>query len=151
MKISSWVAAVAAAGLWTGLGALLPARAAPADEVPPAAFGQVHVMEGVVAIESCVSDARIAFGREDLRVVLDEDERQVVHAQLMQRYPAAQRVGVDPTHLVLWQQASGTWLYVALLQHPRQADRWCFTASFVAGGVERTTVLLRKYFALRAA
>jgi hypothetical protein len=151
MKMSSWMAAVAAAGLWTGLGALLPARAALADDVPLATFGRVHVMDGVVAIESCVSDARIVFGREDLRVVLDDDERQVVHTQLMQRYPAAQRVGVDPTHLVLWQQAGGSWLYVALLQHPRQADRWCFTASFVAGGVERTTALLRKYFALRAA
>lgn len=151
MKMTSWMAAVTAAGLGVSLGALPPARAAPPDARPPASFGQVHVLDGVVAIESCVSDARIAFGREDLRAVLDEDERQVVHAQLMQRYPAAQRVGVDPTHLVLWQQAGGAWLYVALLQHPRQADRWCFTASFVAGGVERTTALLRKYFALRAA
>ena len=151
MKNLSWMAAVTAAGLGMGLGVLLPARGAPPDDRPPPPFGQVQVLDGVVAIESCVSDARIAFGREDLRVVLAEDERQVVHAQLMQRYPAARRVGVDPTHLVLWQQASGAWVYVALLQHPRQADRWCFTASFVAGGVEGTTALLRKYFALGTA
>jgi hypothetical protein len=189
MKTSSWIAAVTAAGLWTGLGAVVSAGAAPPGGEPPAfganasasftdapasfsvdanasfgadadasfgadadaSFGRVRVEDGTLAVESCVSDARIAFGREDLRVMLDDDERQAVHAQLMQRYPAAQRVGVEPTHLVLWQQPSGTWIYVALLQHPRQADQWCFTASFVAGGLERTTALLRKYFALGTA
>jgi hypothetical protein len=151
MKTSSWVAAVTAAGVWMGTGALLPVGAAPPDESPSASFNQVRVVDGALSVESCVSDARIAFGRDELRVMLDDDERQAVHAQLMQRYPAAQRVGVDPTHLVLWQQPSGTWIYVALLQHPRQPDQWCFTASFVAGGLERTTALLRKYFALGTA
>lgn len=151
MKMSSWTAALGAAWMCTTLAALPPAWGAPPGEAPPASFNPVRVVDGVVSVESCVSDARIAFGRSDLRVILDDDERQAVHAQLMRRYPAAQRVGVEPTHLVLWQQASGTWLYVALLQHPQQADQWCFTASFVAGGVERTTALLRKYFALRAA
>lgn len=151
MKTSSWTTAAVAVWLSTGLGALPPAGATPPDEAPPAAFNPVRVVDGVVSVESCVSDARIAFGRNDLRVMLDDEERQAVHAQLMQRYPAAQRVGVEPTHLVLWQQANGSWLYVALLQHPRQPEQWCFTASFVAGNVERTTALLRKYFALGAA
>ena len=151
MKTSSWTAAAVAAWLCMGSGVLPPAGAAPPDEPPLASFNPVRVVDGVLAVESCVSDARIAFGRDDLRVMLDDDERQAVHAQLMQRYPAAQRVGVEPTHLVLWQQGHGTWLYVALLQHPRQPDQWCFTASFVAGSVERTTVPLRKYFALGTA
>ena len=151
MKMSSWTAALGAAWMCTTLAALPPAWGAPPGEAPPASFNPVRVDDGVVSVESCVSDARIAFGRSDLRVILDDDERQAVHAQLMQRYPAAQRVGVEPTHLVLWQQANGTWLYVALLQHPQQADQWCFTASFVAGSVERTTALLRKYFALGTA
>ena len=175
MKTSWWIAAVTAAGLLTGLGAAFSAGAAPPGHAPPASFGadaqallgadapasfsmdtqasfsRVRVVDGTLAVESCVSDARIAFGRTDLRVMLEDDERQAVHAQLMQRYPAAQRVGVEPTHLVLWQQPSGTWIYVSLLQHPRQSDQWCFTASFVAGGVERTTALLRKYFALGTA
>lgn len=148
MKTSSWTTAAVAVWLSTGLGALPPAGAAPPDEAPPAAFNPVRVVDGVVSVESCVSDARIAFGRNDLRVMLDDEERQAVHAQLMQRYPAAQRVGVEPTHLVLWRQASGAWVYVALLQNPEQSGQWCFTASFVAGGLERTTALLRKYFAL---
>ena len=151
MKTSSWTAAVVAAWLSTGHLALHPAGAAPPDEGPAAGFNPVRVVDGVVSVESCVSEARIAFGRDDLRVMLDDEERQAVHAQLMQRYPAAQRVGVEPTHLVLWQQAHGNWVYVALLQHPRQPDQWCFTASFVAGNVERTTALLRKYFALGTA
>jgi hypothetical protein len=169
MKTSSWIAAVTAAGSWMVLGAvsISSVGAAPLGADAPASFvadaqasfgtdaraslGRVRSMDGAVAVESCVSDARIAFGRDDLRVMLDDDERQAVHAQLMQRYPAAQRVGVDPTHMVLWQQPSGTWIYVALLQHPRQADQWCFTASFVSGGVQHTTALLRKYFALGTA
>jgi hypothetical protein len=148
---TSWTAAAVAAWLSMGLGALPPAGAAPPDEGPAAGFNPVRVVDGVVLVESCVSNARIAFGRDELRVMLDDEERQAVHAQLMQRYPAAQGVGVEPTHLVLWQQANGTWLYVALLQHPRQPEQWCFTASFVAGNVERTTALLRKYFALGTA
>ena len=151
MKTSSWTAAAVAAWLSMGLGALHPAGAAPPDEGPRAGFSPVRVVDGVVLVESCVSNGRIAFGRSDLRVMLDDDERQAVHAQLMQRYPAAQRVGAEPSHLVLWQQANGTWLYVALLQHPQQPDQWFFTASFVAGNVERTTVLLRTSFALGTA
>ena len=152
MKTSSWTAAAVAAWLCMGLCALPPAGAAPPDDAAPSAsFNPVRVVDGVLAVESCVSHARIAFGRDDLRVMLDDDERQAVHAQLMQRYPAAQRAGVEPTHLVLWQQSHGTWLYVALLQHPRQPDQWCFTATFVAGSVEHTTALLRKYFALGTA
>jgi hypothetical protein len=111
----------------------------------------VQVADGAVAVESCVSNDRITFGRTELRAMLNDDERRAVHAQLMQRFPAAQRVGVEPSHLVLWQGPNGAWLYVALLQHPQQADQWCFTASFVAGTVERTSGLLRKYFALGSA
>jgi hypothetical protein len=159
MKTSSWIAALTVAGLWMGLGAPFSAGAAPPGVDAQAPFGSegqasgasLRVVDGTLSVESCVSDARIAFGREELRVMLDDEERQAVHAQLMQRYPAAQRVGVDPTHLVLWQQPGGTWIYVALLQHPRQPDQWCFTASFVARGLERTTALLRKYFALGTA
>lgn len=148
MKTSSWTAAAVAAWLSTGLGALWPASAAPPADGTPAAFGQVRVVDGSLSVASCVSDAHITFERDDLRVMLEDDERRAVHAQLMQRYPAAQRVGVEPTHLVLWRQASGAWVYVALLQNPEQSGQWCFTASFVAGGLERTTALLRKYFAL---
>jgi hypothetical protein len=104
-----------------------------------------------LAIESCVSDARIHLGADDLRVMLDGPERAAVHAQLMQRYPAAQHDGVVPSHIVLWRQPAGAWVYVALLQHPAQPGQWCFTASFVARGVDLTTALLRKYFALHAA
>jgi len=149
MKTSSWRVAAAATWLWIGLGAGWPASAAPPEERPIAAsFGQLQVVDGGVSVASCVSDARISFGRDDLRVMLEDDERRAVHAQLMQRYPAAQRVGVEPTQLVLWRQGSGAWVYVALLQNPQHSGQWCFTASFVAGGLESTTALLRKYFAL---
>jgi hypothetical protein len=151
METSSWIAAVGAAALLTGSGTMFTAGAAPPGADAPPSFGQVRVVDGALAVESCVSDARITFGREDLRVMLEDHERAAVHAQLMQRYPAAQRVGVDPTHLVLWRQPGGNWIYVALLQHPRAAGQWCFTASFVARGVGHTTALLRKYFALGTA
>lgn len=116
------------------------AFAADAPAAPPA-----------LAVESCVSPARIVFAGDDLRVMLDETERAAVFEQLLRRYPVLHHDGVVPSHIVLWRQTSGAWLYVTLLQHPQQPDQWCFTASFVAGNVDITTALLRKYFALRAA
>lgn len=151
MKTLSWCAALAAVWVGMALAEPAPSDGEPRPEARSAPLNTVQAVDGTVAIESCVSDARITFGRTDLRALLDDDERRAVHAQLMQRYPAAQRVGVEPTHLVLWQPSEGPWLYVALLQHPQHPEQWCFTASFVAGTVERTSVLLQKYFALRSA
>lgn len=107
--------------------------------------------EAVRVVESCVSPDRLVLAHTDPWVALDDHERASVFEQMMRRYPVLQNDGVVPSHILLWRQPGGAWLYVTLLAHPAQPGQMCFTATVVARGLDITTALLQKYFALRSA
>ncbi|HSW06409.1 hypothetical protein [Aquabacterium sp.] len=121
-----------------------------------AAGAQVHEAqpndtETARTIESCVSTDRLVFARADPWVALDAQERASAFEQIIRRHPVLARDGVLPSHIVLWRRQGGVWLYVTLLAHPTKPSQACFTATVVAQGLDITTALLQKYFALRSA
>jgi len=138
--LATWRLAVLAC-LWA------PALGASATDSPPL-FGNGAAR---VTIESCVSRDAIEFRIGDNSVILDDADRDTVHVAMLRRYPALQSHGFAPTHIVLWQQAGGDWLYVTLLAHPAKPHERCFTATFAAAGLSVTANLLKKYFAAAAA
>jgi len=121
--------------------AALVSDAAPArDEARPlaAAIGD--------SIESCVDSSTIVFGKEERRAILDITDTATVGEALLRRYPAFAQSGFAPQAIVLWRKPAADWLYVTLLVNPGKPGEVCFTATFVAGKIELTPVLLKKYF-----
>ncbi len=101
---------------------------------------------GATAIENCVDRRPIRFRTDERRVVLDAADAATVSAALSRRYPVLERDGLAPQRIMLWHKAGRDWLYVALLENPDKPADVCFTATFVAGRVDVTGVLLVKYF-----
>jgi hypothetical protein len=100
----------------------------------------------VAAITSCVDHQALRFAAGDRRVLLDASDAASVGAALTRRYPVVERDGLAPQQIVLWQKNRGAWLYVALLENPKKATEYCFTATFVADRFELTGPLVLKYF-----
>jgi hypothetical protein len=98
------------------------------------------------SIESCVDKTAIAFGKEERRAILDAADTELVGEALLRRYPAFAQSGLAPQAIVLWRKAAAEWLYVTLLINPGKPGEVCFTATFVAGRIALTPVLLKKYF-----
>jgi len=98
------------------------------------------------AIESCVDSTTLRFGREERRAILDAEDTASVGEALLRRYPAFAQSGLAPQAIVLWRKPAADWLYVTLLINPAKPGEVCYTASFVAGRIGLTPVLLKKYF-----
>lgn len=98
------------------------------------------------AIESCVDNATLRFGRDERRALLDSDDTETVGEALLRRYPAFAQVGLAPQAIVLWRKPGAEWLYITLLVNPGKPGEVCFTASFVAARIDVTPVMLKKYF-----
>jgi hypothetical protein len=105
----------------------------------------------VGAITSCVDQQALRFAAGDRRVLLDASDAVSVGAALARRYPVVERDGLAPQQIVLWQKNRGAWLYVALLENPKKATEYCFTATFVADRFELTGPLVFKYFGIAVA
>src|ERR1700712_4562756 len=84
----------------------------------------------VDAITSCVDHQALRFATGDRRVLLDAADAASVGAALTRRYPVVERDGLTPQRIVLWQKDRGAWLYVALLENPKKATDYCYTATF---------------------
>ena len=100
----------------------------------------------VDAITSCVDHQALRFAPGDRRVLLDAADAASVGAALTRRYPVVERDGLTPQQIVLWQKNRGAWLYVALLENPKKAREYCYTATFVGDRFEQTAPLVLKYF-----
>jgi len=98
------------------------------------------------AIESCVDNATLRFGRDERRALLDSDDTETVGEALLRRYPAFAQSGLAPQAIVLWRKPGAEWLYITLLVNPGKPGEVCFTASFVAARIDVTPVMLKKYF-----
>jgi hypothetical protein len=98
------------------------------------------------AIESCVDNATLRFGRDERRALLDSDDTETVGEALLRRYPAFAQSGLAPQAIVLWRKPGADWLYITLLVNPGKPGEVCFTASFVAARIDVTPVMLKKYF-----
>jgi hypothetical protein len=96
-------------------------------------------------IASCVSDQALEFRSGDASVMLDDSDRELVNAAMLERYPVLQRDSFTPSHILLWQKQGGELLYVTLLANPQKPSEMCFTATFSATRFEFTQSLLRKY------
>jgi hypothetical protein len=140
MKRHRLVSNIAAAGVITGLLTLACSAAMAREDVrsPTAA--------GVDAIASCVDQQALRFAAGDRRVLLDAADAANVGAALVRRYPIVERDGLMPQRIVLWQKNRGAWLYVALLENPKKATDYCYTATFVAERFDVTAPLVLKYF-----
>jgi len=98
------------------------------------------------AIESCVDNTTLRFGKDERRAILDADDTETVGEALLRRYPAFAQGGLAPQAIVLWRKPGADWLYVTLLINPGKPGEVCFTASFVAAKIPITPVMLKKYF-----
>lgn len=99
-----------------------------------------------VSIESCVGSDAFDLRAGGDSALLDEADRALVQAAMLQRYPAFARDGAALNAIVLWRKPSTGWVYLALKSHPDKAGRLCSAASFSAGVFEVTGTLLHKYF-----
>jgi hypothetical protein len=116
----------------TGAAAMMMGCAASAGDAP-------------ARIESCVSGSAIEFGAVDQHVALDADDQARVYTEMQQRYPVLAQHGFPVSRIVLWHKAGGEPVFIALLEHPTQADASCFTATFAAARFVGIAELKRKY------
>jgi hypothetical protein len=98
------------------------------------------------AIESCVDNTTLRFGKDERRAILDADDTESVGEALLRRYPAFAQDSLAPQAIILWRKPGADWLYITLLINPAKPAEVCFTASFVAAKISITPVMLKKYF-----
>jgi hypothetical protein len=127
------------------VGAAWLAALSPAHAADPLAPGHVAV------VESCAGGQPITLGIAEPRALLDEGDRQQVHAAMLARYPVLGRDGFAPLQIVLWRRADFEWLYVSIGAHRDKPGELCFTATFAAGVFELSPALRQKYFFAGAA
>jgi hypothetical protein len=96
-------------------------------------------------IESCAGGDRIVFASADQSALLDEMDRGLVSAAMLERYPVLQRDGFAPSQIILWQKLGGELLYVTLITNPAKPNETCFTATLSADRFEITQLLRHKY------
>lgn len=121
-----------------GLGAACCGLAFAQGFVPPSA--------PAVALEPCVGGEAIELRAGSDSALLDEADRAEVQAAMLQRYPAFGRDGTATSAIVLWRRPDGSWVYLALKNHPDKPGKVCSAASFSAGVFGFTAGLLQKYF-----
>jgi hypothetical protein len=105
-------------------------------------------------ITHCVgSGPALTLRRHDSRALLDPEDRDGVHAAIVQRYPVLGGGGRAPAYVMLWRKSADEWLYVSLAKNEgagRPPGTLCFTATIRANDFEFTRELIRKYFAAGA-
>lgn len=98
-----------------------------------------------LAIEHCIAGPPLQIDPSSSRAMLDEDDRLGAREAFLHRFPALQPGTFAPSQIMLWRNAEGEWVYVALASNPQVPGTVCFTATFSASEFGFTPELLRKY------
>ena len=98
-----------------------------------------------IEINHCAGGPPITMGMADRRVLLDDDERQSLLAEMRTRYPILERDDFSAPEILLWRKGPDEWLYVSLRPDGLANGGPCVTATFMARVFRITPVLTRKY------
>ncbi len=129
-------------GMTGVLAAAGPEVAAQGPAGPPA----VATGETATGLPSCTGNGSLELNVRDDTAMLDDTDRAVLGAAMLQRYPMLGRDGFAPAGILLWRRQGGPWLYVTLAKSSAPGAGWCFTATFAGNVFDATSALVRKYF-----